>query len=357
VAAALIARDGQSVPAPNGFEPVEVSAVESVLAKRWERPADGAAPAPSRSCAMNLVTYLEDMRDASAVSAVVARLAATHPIRSIGLAMDFAVPEDHVLAWVLSQCSDAGDDSSICSERIVLLAHTDQAARLASTAIGLLSRDLPVVLWWHGGSPFSTRLFRLIAPIATKIVVDSKNFGDGAASLDTLRRLTEFRDGATAVADLNWKRTTAWRETIATCCDDPMVAELIPDFDNCVIECAAAAAGVVPPSARALLLAGWVTSCLPRLAGHGSIVGVANHAGDPGSVTRLTLGSSKSPASLDVTWDVEAGRIEGRAINARGAEVRRLSFAADSQEEAALLDRCIGSLDRDARFDAVLRAE
>jgi hypothetical protein len=357
VAQAVIAKDGQARPAPNGFEPVEVSAVEAVLAKKWERPADSAVPAPSRSCAMNLITYLEDLHEAAAVSSVVARLAATHPIRSIGIAMDFAAPEDQVLAWVLSECSDAGSDASICSERIALLAHTDQAARLASTAIGLLSRDLPMVLWWHGGSPFSTRLFRLIAPLASKIVVDSKDFGDGAASLDTLRRLEEFRAGSTAVADLNWERTTAWRTTVAACSDDPIVAALIPDFDNCVIECAASADGIIPPSARALLLAGWVTTCLPRLAGHGSIVGVSGHAGDPGSVTRLKLGSSKSSAALDVMWDVEAGRIEGRAIDPRGAEVRRLSFAADPQEEAALLDRCIGSLDRDARFDAVLRAE
>ncbi|HLJ84751.1 MAG TPA: glucose-6-phosphate dehydrogenase assembly protein OpcA [Candidatus Eremiobacteraceae bacterium] len=353
----MIAQDGSARPAPNGFEPVEVSAVESVLAKRWERPAGSATPAPSRSCAMNLVTYLEDLHDAPAISSVVAKLAATHPIRSIGIAMDFAAPEDQVLAWVLSQCSDAGEDSSVCSERIVLLAHTDQAARLASTAISLLSRDLPMVLWWNGGSPFSTRLFRLIAPLATKIVVDSKDFGDGAAALDTLRRLSEFHGGSTAVADLNWKRTTAWRETIAACCDDPVVTALIPDFDHCVIECSASADGVVPPPARALLLAGWITTCLPRLSGHGSIVGVTNHGGDLGSVTRLTFGSSKSSAALDVTWDVDAQRIEGRAFDARGAEVRRLAFAADPQEEAVLLDRCIGSLDRDARFDAVLRAE
>ena len=349
--------DGQAALAPEGFEPVDVSAVETTLAARWDRPSTSAVPKPSHSCALNLVTYLEDMHRAASMSAIVERLAATHPIRSIGLAMDPSAPQDRVLAWLASGCQGADDSLSICSERIVLLAHSDQAQRLASAAIGLLSRDLPVALWWHGGSPFATRLFRLIAPLASKIVVDSKDFGDGAASLDTLRRLTEYRGGSAPVADLNWERISAWRTTIAACCDDPVVSALLPDLDHCVIECAASVDGPIPPPARALLLAGWLVFCLPRLGGHGSIVGAKKSGADLGAVTRLALASSKTKAAIDVSWDVKSSRIIGRAIDASGAELRKLSFPADPQEEAALLERCIGSLDRNRRFEAVLRAE
>lgn len=352
-----MATDGKAIAEPAGFDPVEVAAVESVLDERWQQPSGAGGPDASRSCALNLITYVDDMRAAAETSAIVDRLAATHPIRSIGLTMDASVPEDQVRAWVASGCADAGESSTVCSERVVLLANADQAERLASAAIGLLSRDLPVAIWWNGGSPFSTRLFRLIAPLASKIVVDSKDFGDGAASLDTLRRLSEYRGGSAAIADLNWERTTAWRTTIAACCDDPAVAALLPEMDHCDIECASRVEGLIPPPARALLLAGWLVNCLPRMAGRGTICGESKSGGDLGAVTRLTLASSRSKAELEVAWDVKAGRITGRARDAGGAEVRRLSFAADPQEEAALLERCIGSLDRNRRFDAVLRAE
>jgi glucose-6-phosphate dehydrogenase assembly protein OpcA len=228
---------------------------------------------------------------------------------------------------------------------------------LASAITSSLKRDVPAMLWWRGGSPFVVRLFRQVAPLASKIIVDSSRFGDGAASLDTLRRLAEYHGGRVAISDFNWERTRAWRATLAACFDDPAVLALLDDFDRCTIECTDKVDGPISGPSRALLLAGWIVNRRPQLAGRGSIVGRRGAKGADGSISRVTLSSSHSSASLSVMWDVKADRLVGCANDGSGTEIRCLRFAADPQDDASLLERCIASFDRNPIFDEVLRAE
>ena len=345
-----------AAPAPEGFVAVEVGDVEAMLTHQAQEIAAKSGMPASRASALNLLTYIEQLGEMAEVSAVVERLAATHPIRAIGFALDDHIPEGVVRTWVGGSCA-GGQDARVCSEGIALAAHSNAAARIASAITSLLKRDLPVIMWWRGGSPFVVRLFKMLAPLATKIVVDSVRFGDGAASLDTLRRLAEYRDGKAAIADLNWERTRAWRATLAACCDDPSVLALVDGFDRCTIECAAASDGPIAGPARALLLAGWLVNRRPQLAGRSAIVGRHTTHAAAGSIAAITLSSSTSAASLAIEWDVDADQIVGTVRDTQGAEIRRLRFAADPQDDASMLDRCIGSFDHNPRFDAVLQAE
>lgn len=353
----MTSSNGAASVVPAGFIAVAAGDVDAALASRWATLAlKGEAPV-SRACTLNLLTFVEQLSELVDVSAVVDEVATTHPIRAISFALDDSVPDGAVRTWVGGLCDDHEDSTHVCSEGVALAAHSNCALRMASAITSSLKRDVPAMLWWRGGSPFVLRLFKQIAPLASKIIVDSIRFGDGAASLDTLRRLAEYRNGSMVVSDFNWERTRAWRATVAACFDDPAVIALIDDFDHCTIECAGKVDGPIAGPARALLFAGWIVQRRPALAGRSSIVGRRGARGAEGSISAVTLSSSRSRATLTVTWDVAAHRLIGCATDGSGAQIRCLNFAADPQDDAGLLERCIATFDRNPLFDAVLRAE
>jgi len=349
--------NGATATAPPGFVSLDGGDVDGALAARWQALASKGEAPVSRACTLNLLSYVENLADMAEVSAIVDRLAESHPIRAIGFSLDDSVPDGTVRTWVGDVCETHADRAHICSEDVALAAHSNGAARIASSITSSLKRDVPAMLWWRGGSPFVTRLFRQVAPLVDKIIVDSVRFGDGAASLDTLRRLAEYHGGSAAVSDLNWERTRAWRATIAACFDDPAVLALIDDFDRCTVECMSVIDGPIAGPSRALLFAGWLVNRRPALAGRGTIVGRHNAKGADGSIASVTLSSSRTRASLAVTWDVKANHLVGCAHDASGAEIRCLRFAADPQDDASLLERCIATFDRDPLFDEILRTE
>jgi hypothetical protein len=270
--------------------------------------------------------------------------------------LDPRTPETDVRAWVRLDCGEDPAASVLCSEQIVLVANPDGAARLVSAANALLSADLPVALWWRGGSPFLSRVFKGVAPLADKIVVDSKRFGDGPAALDTLHRLDGLRGGRVALADMNWHRIATWRSTLSACFDDPEVLRLLPELDRSEIAYSLGPGGEnAPKSARSLLLAGWIVSRLPAIAGHGDIDGKKSSWATFGSILGLTLRSSTSRAGVSIVWESPHEAICATALDRDGAVMRRWRFSADPEGEADLLQRCVDTIANDPLLDAAIQ--
>lgn len=346
--------DGALSPEFDGLKPVRVADVESALAQRIEA-LSRADKSISRACSLNLIVFVEDPADMRIVSGSVDKIASAHPIRVIQMMLDPRTPESDVRAWVRVECGDDISGSALCSEEIVLVANPDGAERLVSAANALLSADLPVALWWRGGSPFLSRLFKGIVPLADKIVVDSKRFGDGPAALDTLHRLNGLRGGRVALADMNWHRIATWRSTLSACFDDPAVLGLLPEVDRSEIVYSLGPGGKsAPKSARSLLLAGWIVSRLPAIAGHGDISGKQSAWATFGSILGLTLRSSASRAGVSVIWESLDDGICATAFDPKGATLRRWRFSPDPEGEADLLQRCIDSVADDPLLDAAL---
>src|SRR5438477_5391702 len=159
-------------PGLAGLKAVRLGDVESELAHRVEN-ASRAGKSLSRACALNLVVYVENSAEAQTVAALVERIADAHPIRAVQMMLDPRAPESEVRAWVNLECGDEIAGTLLCSEQIALVAHPEGAPRLVSAVNALLGADLPVALWWRGGSPFLSRIFKGVAPLADKIVVDS----------------------------------------------------------------------------------------------------------------------------------------------------------------------------------------
>ena len=346
--------DGAPVPQIAGFTPVRLGDVESELAARADK-ADAEGKAASRACALNLLVYVEDAVETQPVSDLIEAIAGAHPMRVVQMMMDRRTPETDVRAWIRLDCGDNGAARVLCSEHIVLESNPDSAARLVSAANALLGADLPVALWWRGGSPFLSRLFKGLVPLADKIVVDSKRFGDGPAALDTLHRLNGLRDGRAALADMNWHRIATWRATLSACFDDPAVLALLPELDRSEIDFSLGKEGAASaPSARSLLLAGWIVSRLPTIAGHGDIAGKQSPWATRGSIVGLTLRASASKAGVSVTWENAKEGIRATAFDRDGSPLRRWQFSPDPEGEADLLYRCVDSIAGDRLLDAAL---
>ena len=153
------------------FTEIRVGDIERELASRWREVEAETVTARTRSCSLNLIVCIDDVRARDDVSVAVGRLADTHPIRAITIVEDQNADQDVVQSWLGVGCAPV-DSGAVCSEEIVLSAHPTAAGRLASVAKGLLSADMPVFLWWRGGPPAGNQLFAQLAPDADKLIVD-----------------------------------------------------------------------------------------------------------------------------------------------------------------------------------------
>ena len=347
--------DGVATPVFEGLKPVAPADVEAELSKRLAASGAAAGESASRACTLNLVVYVERAAEIVRVADAIRALEGSHPMRVLLVTLDPDAPVDHVQAWVDVECSDCGQ---VCSEQIVLRGNPDASPRVVSTVLALLVADLPVALWWRSDSPYLSRLFKGLAPLADKIVVDSVRFGDGPAALDTLHRLSwsgRLRGGRAPIADMNWYRIATWRSTLSACFDDPAVLSFLPAFDKSEIEFSVGPQSrEAAPSARSLLLAGWIVSRMPAIAGHGDLSGVASDWATRGAIVALRLRSSTSRAGVSIEWKRDQGGIEATAFDAGGAPMRRWRFKPDPEDEADLLYRCIDSMSPDPALDAAL---
>jgi glucose-6-phosphate dehydrogenase assembly protein OpcA len=290
------------------------------------------------------------------ISSVVGALADAHPIRAISVITDEAFDERSTKAWLGAGC-EPQHGNQICSEEIILLGHPEAVALIVSTVLGLLAADLPVDLWWRGGTPSGNPLFSAFARLADKIVVDSMRFGDGAAALDTVRRLLEYRRDRAGVVDLNWERTAPWRVALAACFDDPAVAQLLPSFTRASVNYAADGGGGARPTARALLVAGWLSSRVEQLRGKVRVKADVDGGIGVGRVQKMSLTSTQSRSTVELERRADPVGIEATATDAAGEQIRRWLFPTATLGEAELLHRCIDSPARDPLLEAALSSE
>ena len=167
-------------------------------------------------------------------------MAARHPSRTVAL-----VPrpdeEDGLDAELSVRCFPAGD-RSICGEVVLLNLRGDRARAPASLVLPLLIADLPVFLRWRGEPPFGAAEWEQLVDLADRAIVDTSEWGELRH-----RELTETFT-RTAVSDIAWARTHAWRVALANCWPGIREQEI----------------RIRGPRAEASLLAGWLNARLGR---------------------------------------------------------------------------------------------
>jgi glucose-6-phosphate dehydrogenase assembly protein OpcA len=187
-------------------------------------------------------------------------------------------------------------------ESVVMRMYGRLALHAESVALPLLAPDAPVVTWWHGEQP-ERIAYDPLGVFAERRITDVRREADAAAALH--QRAADFAPGDT---DLSWTRITGWRAALASAYDsahDRAVAATVEGDDT-------------DPSA--LLLAGWLSSCL-------------------GMYVPVTRGGSSDINAVSLTFaggaTIQAARDGGRLVLRREGQ---------SDSIAPFPDRSLGEL-------------
>ena len=244
---------------------VDVASIDKALGRLWKdlgraEVSDGRRP-PARTSVFNLVVYVPHASGTAPVVEAIGGLIEQHPSRTIVVVADPDAPSSSLDAVVTTNCTPSRSvRERFCWEQITLTAHGDSAAHAPGIVIPLLLPDLPTYLWWADDVPFGSELFARMAGLCDRVIVDSARLTlpiDGLTKLAALSRATGEDRG---ISDFHWVRLTPWRNLAAQLFDKAESCPYLTRIESVGITYARD--GGQRSVTQALLLAGWLASCL-----------------------------------------------------------------------------------------------
>ncbi|BAZ01346.1 OpcA protein [Tolypothrix tenuis PCC 7101] len=181
-------------------------------------------------------------------------IAIRNPCRIIAL-FPIAGEDEGVKAQVSAYCPIQKQSSStlICCEYITLSGTASALERIGGMIPALLIGGLPKFLWWKATPDPNNSLFKKLAAICNNVIVDSCNFNKPESDLLSLQELVET---GVPLADLNWRRLSAWQELTAQAYDSPNRCAALKEIDRVNIDYEKG------NPTQALLFLGWLASRL-----------------------------------------------------------------------------------------------
>ncbi|MFM6245144.1 MAG: glucose-6-phosphate dehydrogenase assembly protein OpcA [Dolichospermum sp.] len=181
-------------------------------------------------------------------------IATRNPCRIIALC-PIAGDDEGVKAQVSTYCPMQKQSSStlVCCEYITLTGTATALERIGGMIPALLIGGLPKFLWWKTTPDAANALFKRLASVCNNVIVDSCNFNTPEDDLLSLQQLVE---SGIPLADLNWRRLSAWQELTAEAYDAPNRRAALKEIDRVNIDYEKGNA------AQALLYLGWLASRL-----------------------------------------------------------------------------------------------
>jgi len=291
---------------------VDVAGIEKALGQLWKQVgqaerADGCLPT-ARTSVLNLVVYVPHKDAASPVIEAIAGLIERHPSRTIVVVADPDAPSSSLDAIVTTNCTvSATARERFCWEQITLTAHGDAAAHAPGIVIPLLLPDLPTYLWWADSVPFGSDLFARMTALCDRVIVDSALLARPIDGLSKLAALSHAAGQDRGVSDFHWVRLTPWRGLTAQIFDKEELRPYLSRIESVRVTYGRASGG--RGVAQALLLAGWLSSCLgwsPRPQG-------ARLQGDIVHLEAERGGGTVVP--IEIAPDDETGVAEGDVLS------------------------------------------
>jgi glucose-6-phosphate dehydrogenase assembly protein OpcA len=213
-------------------------------------------------------------------------------------------------------------------------------------------------------------LFRKLVELSSRVIIDSAGFNNPGGDLKGLATILKETPKWTAISDLNWARLTAWRGLLAGFYDVQEYRPLLDQLDRIVIEHSPPDNADAPVAARALLLAGWLSSRLGwklvERVDSGASIQFAFDASarkltlefkpterkiEPGRLASVTVHSAvDETASFAVRRSTDSSRIE--TVVKLGAESRgKRVLGYESLSESALIGKELDILGNDRVYE------
>ncbi len=258
---------------PWAGKPVAPADVEDELARLWHMSADNMRTSQNlrvRTSVLNLVLCTSNKETAQRASAILRDLSSTHVARVILLILDQGqnVPSE-VSTWVTIRSFPIISDIMRHNFEQITVELAGKAITSSSIILQpLLKPDLPVYLWWVDDLPDNSGLFKQLANMSSRVIVDSSQFSQPEESLRALSLLVQSLTADSALSDLNWARITSWRELVAQFFDVTAYKPYLSGVDYIEIEHSVLPAGsqqteeVTPNPTCALFLAAWLKTRL-----------------------------------------------------------------------------------------------
>ena len=244
--------------------PANVAEIEAGLTAMWRSAAEGASAesAVTRASALTLLVYVDCPEAAREVSNLLAEVTRQNPCRSVLMVMDPKGTPPGLMASVSAHCHMLDGERQICSEQITLNARGETGPELISVVLPLTVSGLPIYLWWRAEDFAMPAYFDQILRVTQHVIVDSARFAATGADLRALAAWLAKYSGRIRLSDLNWARTTPWREVMAQCFDSPERRPYLQRIRELRIEYEMESARLTTQRAQSLLLTAWLATRL-----------------------------------------------------------------------------------------------
>lgn len=236
---------------------VELRDVEAELARLWGPAAEQVGgpdlenPHVTRIVLANLVVECLD-GDVESLEPVLETVMARFPCRAILLSGSDELARK-ITAEISALCHLPSPGlAQVCSERIVLKVGRNAVDLLPGAVRSLLEADLPHLLWWTGDPRSHEPLFRDLAGVCSRLVLDLPDPGTDAGAL----RLGLDPAVGTCSRDSAWFGLARWRELVAQFFDAPGDLEKLGRIDSVVVE--ALSPDLARPARAAIWLVAWL---------------------------------------------------------------------------------------------------
>jgi len=219
--------------------PAQPEQILKGLGKLWTQLGEQGKTSVLRACAMTLIVATDEADGGYMASQTISELVKNHPSRGIVLVISEAAEHD-LEARVLAQCwKPFGKAQQICCEEIEITAKPSAWPNVGPTLVGLVAADLPVIFWCRHNAALRRDAraaqkegLAAIVELSHKVIFDSR----GMLPHDALELIQGWQKQGRVVADLDWTRLTAWRETLAHLFEDAGRATPFSQFHSIEIE-------------------------------------------------------------------------------------------------------------------------
>lgn len=320
---------------------VSVDSVTHELSRVWgdisRQVEERTGTIPLRTSILTLVVVAQGSAEAGTARSTLEQLVEQMPSRAI--VIELGESGTRLDAHVTAHCHALGGGRAACYEVIELRAPADRIGALPSLLVPLELFDVPSFMWWVGAVDFESSLFQRLVVSAERIIVDTAKAESALDALSGYHAYLNNADCQCTGTDLNWARTTSWRELITQSFDHPETIGLVSDIQR--IE----AAYDPDAEAQALLITGWIASRL------GWVLSSAWRASKGISLSFATPYGDEATVNLNPQTSVGIGLRSVRILAGARRNAVRIAVRRRGSDLAAVSIETAGS----ARQDRVVR--